>query len=78
MEWGPYETLSGRISSDKGKVCRKDRTLSRLEIDYLNEEAIRLLPDFRELPLDYRIGSVHMLYNERGEVVDGCDEPGRW
>ena len=43
---------------------------SGLEIDYLNEESNPSVSRFRELPLDYRIGSVHLLYNERGEVVD--------
>ena len=43
---------------------------ARLEIDYLNEESNPSILRFRELPLDYRIGSVHMLYNEKSEVVD--------
>ena len=41
-----------------------------LEIDYLNEESNPSIPRFRELPLDFRIGSVHLLYNDAGEVVD--------
>lgn len=41
-----------------------------LEIDYLNEESHPGITRFRELPLDYRIGSVHMLYDDRGEVID--------
>ena len=41
-----------------------------LEIDYLNEASNPSIARFRELPLDYRIGSVHLLYNDKGEVVD--------
>jgi len=41
-----------------------------LEIDYLNEETHPATDYFRSLPLDFRIGSVHMLYNEQGEVID--------
>ena len=32
-----------------------------LEIDYLDETYNASLPYFRELPLDYRIGSIHFL-----------------
>ncbi|MFA6872835.1 MAG: histidinol-phosphatase [Bacteroidaceae bacterium] len=41
-----------------------------LEIDYLNEMHHPAIPFFQELPLDYRIGSIHMLYGVNGEVVD--------
>lgn len=41
-----------------------------LEIDYLGEESNPSIARFRELPLDYRIGSVHLLHNDRGEVID--------
>lgn len=42
-----------------------------LEIDYLNEDSHPASDRFMALPLDYRIGSVHLLYDEKGEVVDG-------
>ena len=41
-----------------------------LEIDYLNEESHPAIERFRRLPLDYRIGSVHLLYDDEGRVVD--------
>lgn len=41
-----------------------------MEIDYLNEESNPSIPFFRELPLDYRIGSVHLLEDADGTVVD--------
>lgn len=42
-----------------------------LEIDYLNEDSHPASACFQALPLDYRIGSVHLLYNDKREVVDG-------
>lgn len=41
-----------------------------LEIDYLDEDSNPSLPRFQDLPLDYRIGSVHMLYSPEREIVD--------
>ncbi len=41
-----------------------------LEIDYLNEAWNPASDYFRQLPLDYRIGSVHLVYTPEGEVVD--------
>ena len=41
-----------------------------LEIDYLDEEHNPASEYFRNLPLDYRIGSVHLLPAEDGEIVD--------
>lgn len=41
-----------------------------MEIDYLNEKSNPSIPFFRELPLDYRIGSVHLLEAADGTVVD--------
>lgn len=41
-----------------------------LEIDYLNAGHNPASSCFRRLPLDYRIGSVHLLYDDAGQVVD--------
>ncbi|NDW11554.1 histidinol-phosphatase HisJ family protein [Bacteroides sp. 214] len=41
-----------------------------LEIDYMNDESNPASAYFQALPLDYRIGSLHMIYNLKGEVVD--------
>jgi histidinol-phosphatase (PHP family) len=49
-----------------------------MEIDYLNEESNPACMYFRELPLDYRIGSVHLLYDDKGEVVDIDCKPERF
>lgn len=41
-----------------------------LEIDYLDETHHPASAYFQSLPLDYRIGSVHLLKGSSGEVVD--------
>ena len=51
----------------KGKYANKIELAIGLEIDYLNEESHPAIPRFQELPLDYRIGSVHMLYSPQGK-----------
>jgi len=41
-----------------------------MEIDFLNEESNPSMNYFRQMPLEYRIGSVHMLESLEGEIVD--------
>lgn len=41
-----------------------------MEIDFLDEDSNPSASYFRELPLDYRIGSVHMLTSCEGEIID--------
>ncbi len=41
-----------------------------LEIDYLDEKSNPSIEYFQNLPLDYRIGSVHLLSDDAGEIVD--------
>lgn len=46
-----------------------------MEIDYLNDEQNPAMAYFQELPLDYRIGSVHLVYTPCGEIVDTDTSP---
>ena len=48
------------------KYADEIELLLALEIDYLNEESNLSVARFTELPLDYRIGSVHLLYDAAG------------
>ena len=41
-----------------------------LEIDYLNEIQNPANSYFQALPLDYRIGSVHLVYTDEEEIID--------
>ena len=64
------EDYLSEFSRLKKKYADKIELAIGLEIDYLNEESHPALPCFQELPLNYRIGSVHMLYSPEGKVVD--------
>ncbi len=51
----------------------KIRLYASMEIDYLGDEWGPSSPYFQELPLDYRIGSVHFIPSDYGYIdVDGC------
>ena len=41
-----------------------------LEIDYMDEQNNPANDYFQNLPLDYRIGSVHLLHSTHGEIID--------
>ena len=77
----PFETFWNMSKNDmpeylaeidrlKKKYSDRLEIYTALEIDYLDETYNPSVPYFQELPLDYRIGSVHMLYNDGSEVVD--------
>ena len=70
MEWDRMDDYLSEFSRLKGKYADKIELAIGLEIDYLNEESNPSVARFRELPLDYRIGSVHLLYDDKGEIVD--------
>lgn len=70
MEWDRMDDYLAEFHRLKEKYAGRIELYIGLEIDYLNEESNPSVARFRELPLDYRIGSVHMLYNDKGEVVD--------
>ena len=70
MEWDRMDDYLAEFHRMKKKYARKIELYLGLEIDYLNEESNPSVDCFRKLPLDYRIGSVHMLYNDESEVVD--------
>lgn len=70
MEWDRMEDYLSEFRRMKEKYAGKIELAVGLEIDYLDEENNPAVSRFRELPLDYRIGSVHMLYDAKGEVVD--------
>lgn len=70
MEWDRMEDYLSEFRRLKEKYAGRIELYIGLEIDYLNEESNPAADRFRRLPLDYRIGSVHMLTNEKGEVVD--------
>ena len=70
MEWDRMDDYLSEFHRLKEKYAGRIELYIGLEIDYLNEASNPSIARFRELPLDYRIGSVHLLYNDKGEVVD--------
>lgn len=50
------------------------RILAGMEVDYISREFGPHIEYFRNLPLDYRIGSVHFVRTRDGKPVD-CDGP---
>lgn len=70
MEWDSMDDYLAEFHRLKAKYAGQIELYIGLEIDYLNEESNPSVARFRELPLDYRIGSVHLLYDDKGEIVD--------
>ena len=70
MEWDRMNDYLAEFHRMKQKYTRRIELYLGLEIDYLNEESNPSILRFRELPLDYRSGSVHMLYSPEGKIVD--------
>lgn len=54
----------------KREYAEKIELYAGMEIDYLNEEQNPASGYFQTLPLDFRIGSVHLVYTPEGEIVD--------
>lgn len=58
------------VSRLQQKYAGRIRFLASMEIDYLGPEEGPASAYFQELPLDYRIGSVHFISNQQGELFD--------
>lgn len=59
----------------KQKYAGKIEIYAGLEIDYLNEIQNPANSYFQALPLDYRIGSVHLVYTDEEEIIDTDTDP---
>lgn len=70
MEWDCMDEYLNEFQRLKEKYSHQIELIIGLEIDYLNEMSHPASACFQELSLDYRIGSVHMLYDSQGTVVD--------
>lgn len=70
MEWDRMDDYLSEFHRLKAKYAERIELYVGLEIDYLDETSHPGIARFRNLPLDYRIGSVHMLPTADGEVVD--------
>lgn len=70
MEWDRMDDYLAEFARLKRKYADRIELIVGLEIDYLNDESQPASPCFQRLPLDYRIGSVHLLYTPKGEIID--------
>lgn len=64
---GRYLSEVDRIKGEYGGHCR---FYAAMEVDYLGEEFGPSSREISELPLDYVIGSVHIVANRKGRLVD--------
>lgn len=70
MEWDHMDDYLAELARMKKGYAPEIELTIGLEIDYLNENSSPAVPYFRELPFDYRIGSIRLLYNDREGVAD--------
>ncbi|MFV0546198.1 MAG: histidinol-phosphatase [Bacteroides sp.] len=70
MEWEDMTDYLREFARMKTKYKDQIELAVGLEIDYLNDEHHPGATCFQALPLDYRIGSVHLLPDVKGEIVD--------
>lgn len=70
MEWENLPCYLDEIARLKQKYAGQIELLAGLEIDYLDKNHGPSLGVFQALPLDYRIGSVHMIRTMDGELID--------
>lgn len=64
---GAYLAEVDGIRQRHGHLCR---FYAGMEIDYLGDEWGPASPYFKELPLDFSIGSVHFIPAQNGEYID--------
>ncbi|MDE6113448.1 MAG: histidinol-phosphatase [Muribaculum sp.] len=75
MHAGDVETYLSEVERLKGIYGDRISLYASMEIDYLGDNWGAATPYFRNLPLDYRIGSVHFVPSDKGYVdVDGSFE----
>ena len=70
MEWDRMNDYLAEFQSMKLRYQDKLELCIGLEIDYLNSQSNPSIARFQQLPLDYRIGSVHMIADSLGKLVD--------
>lgn len=78
MEWDRMDDYLTEFAGLKQKYAGQIELYIGLEIDYLNEKDNPASPCFQRLPLDYRIGSVHLLQDGEGNIVDSDLPPDKF
>ncbi|NCC09105.1 MAG: histidinol-phosphatase HisJ family protein [Bacteroidia bacterium] len=70
MEWDMMPLYLEEFRRLKEKYTGQIELVIGLEIDYLTDENHPASACFQALPLDYRIGSVHLLPDANGQIID--------
>jgi histidinol-phosphatase (PHP family) len=70
MEWDRMDDYFAEFNRLKKKYADVIELALGLEIDYINSSSNPSIPKFKKLPLDFRIGSVHLLYDKNNKLVD--------
>lgn len=70
MEWDRMDDYLSEFQRLKKKYEGIIELYIGLEIDYIDAETNAASECYQRLPLDYRIGSLHMLPDEQGKIVD--------
>lgn len=70
MEWDVMDSYMAEFRRLRALYASRIELYVGLEIDYLNDASCPASPCYQQLPLDYRIGSVHLLYTPEGRIVD--------
>lgn len=70
MKFWDVNPFLHEVSRLKEEYSGRMKVLGGMEIDYISKEFGPHIDYFRELPLDYRIGSVHFVPTKEGRPVD--------
>lgn len=70
MEWDRMDDYLHEFERLKTKYKDRIELIIGLEIDYIDDTYNPSYPRFHRLPLDFRIGSVHLLPDMNGKLVD--------
>lgn len=70
MEWDRMDDYQAEFNRLKNQYASQIELVIGLEIDYINEEYNPAHARMQHLPLDYRIGSVHLLPDLHNNLVD--------
>ena len=78
LDRGDVTAYLSEIERLKCSYAGRIELYAGMEIDYLDERNNPASDYFRQLPLDYRIGSVHLMHADDGGIVDIDTSPERF
>ncbi len=70
LEQGQVAAYLEELGRLKDKYAGRIELYAAMEIDYLHGDQNPSIAYFQHLGLDYRIGSVHLIYTDQGEIID--------